>query len=162
MEETPRHGGKAGKPSAETIRPIECIVNAGEMMFIPNGWWHTVLNVDDSIAITQNYVSGRNLKNVLHFVKDCGEQVSGYHGKGPLYDKFVASLEKEEKCLPLLKKISEDHEAEATRRLEAALQHKVGLWETLKSKKEQEGAEKEGEEAPQPFTFGFGDDVDDE
>ena len=38
-------------------RPVECICRAGEVLFVPNGWWHLVVNLEDSIAITQNYVS---------------------------------------------------------------------------------------------------------
>lgn len=38
-------------------KPVECICRAGELMFIPHGWWHTVINLEDSIAVTQNYVS---------------------------------------------------------------------------------------------------------
>jgi hypothetical protein len=38
-------------------RPIECICKAGEVIFVPNGWWHLVINLEESIAITQNYVS---------------------------------------------------------------------------------------------------------
>ena len=38
-------------------RPIECICRAGEVVFVPNGWWHLVINLEESIAITQNYVS---------------------------------------------------------------------------------------------------------
>ncbi|GLJ18829.1 hypothetical protein SUGI_0336390 [Cryptomeria japonica] len=49
-------------------RPIECICRAGEVIFVPNGWWHLVINLEDSIAITQNYVSRRNLLNVLDFL----------------------------------------------------------------------------------------------
>ncbi|VAI91527.1 unnamed protein product [Triticum turgidum subsp. durum] len=38
-------------------RPIECVCRAGEIVFVPNGWWHLVINLEESIAITQNYVS---------------------------------------------------------------------------------------------------------
>lgn len=32
----------------------------GETVYIPHGWWHAVLNVSDSVGITQNYCSSRN------------------------------------------------------------------------------------------------------
>merc|ERR1712130_335848 len=50
-------------------RPKECICEAGEILFIPNGWWHCVMNLEtDTIAITQNYVNFQNLPRVLHFL----------------------------------------------------------------------------------------------
>ncbi|KAK8965955.1 F-box protein [Platanthera guangdongensis] len=76
-------------------RPIECVCKAGEVVFVPNGWWHLVINLEDSIAITQNYVSRRNLLNVLDFLKrpNASELVSGTADRVNLHDKFRASIE---------------------------------------------------------------------
>ncbi|CAA7026818.1 unnamed protein product [Microthlaspi erraticum] len=76
-------------------RPIECICKAGEVMFVPNGWWHLVINLEESIAITQNYVSRRNLLNVLEFLKkpNAKELVSGTNDRENLHDKFKKAIE---------------------------------------------------------------------
>ncbi|KAJ6303952.1 hypothetical protein OIU77_017767 [Salix suchowensis] len=76
-------------------RPIECICKAGEVIFVPNGWWHLVINLEESIAITQNYVSRRNLLNVLDFLKrpNAGELVSGTRDRVNLHDKFENAVE---------------------------------------------------------------------
>ncbi|GKU91088.1 hypothetical protein SLEP1_g5008 [Rubroshorea leprosula] len=76
-------------------RPIECICKAGEVIFVPNGWWHLVINLEDSIAITQNYVSRRNLLNVLDFLKkpNASELVSGTKDRINLHDKFKNAIE---------------------------------------------------------------------
>ncbi|XP_042492386.1 F-box protein At5g06550 [Macadamia integrifolia] len=76
-------------------RPIECVCKAGEVIFVPNGWWHLVINLEESIAITQNYVSRRNLVNVLDFLKrpNASELVSGTMDRTNLYDKFSSAIE---------------------------------------------------------------------
>ncbi|XP_061372157.1 arginine-specific demethylase JMJ22 [Gastrolobium bilobum] len=76
-------------------KPIECICKAGEVIFVPNGWWHLVINLEESIAITQNYVSRRNLLDVLNFLQrpNASTLVSGTRDRVNLYDKFKNAIE---------------------------------------------------------------------
>jgi hypothetical protein len=46
-------------------RPIEFIARAGDVVFVPCGWWHCVLNLDHTVAVTQNYLSSSNIKYVF-------------------------------------------------------------------------------------------------
>ena len=84
-----------------SCRPLECIVNEGDVIFVPHGYWHMVLNLDQSIAITQNYVSNTNLIDVLRFLKFKEDQISGVRDRSEsgaavkaeqLYDTFVHAL----------------------------------------------------------------------
>ena len=59
-------------------RPLECTTMPGDVCFVPHGWWHMVVNLDDmNIAITHNYVSASNLSNVLRFLDEKEDQISG-------------------------------------------------------------------------------------
>jgi len=59
-------------------RPMEITTHPGDVVFVPHGWWHSVINLDDSnIAITHNYISPSNLGNTLKFFAEKQDQISG-------------------------------------------------------------------------------------
>ena len=63
--------------------------------------------LQESIAVTQNYVSSANLQQVLHFLKGGrAELVSGcpFEHRGHLHDAFVSALQQHrpQVCVPEL------------------------------------------------------------
>jgi hypothetical protein len=51
------------------VKPLECIQEPGDLLFVPSTWWHSVLNLEESVAVTQNFVDERNVFRVNKFVK---------------------------------------------------------------------------------------------
>lgn len=79
-------------------RPIEGIVYPGDVIFVPHNYWHCVINLDESIAITHNYVSKSNLADCLRFLRDKEDQISGIRDRSgtirpeEMYSKFIEKL----------------------------------------------------------------------
>jgi len=73
----PFHEERRAARGPAARRPVEVVVEEGELIFVPHGWWHCVLNLEDSVALTHNYVSSSNLADVLDFLHRKPDQISG-------------------------------------------------------------------------------------
>ncbi|KAI9698216.1 MAG: hypothetical protein M1836_004218 [Candelina mexicana] len=75
---------------------LEGICGEGEVLHVPSGWWHLVVNLAPAIAITQNFIPRRHLPAALGFLKDKPEQVSGFPvGVKDPFTTFVHRLQQE-------------------------------------------------------------------
>lgn len=57
------------------------ICGPGQMMYVPSGWWHLVVNIDkntECMALTGNFVPQVNLGKVLDFLHNKHDQISGF------------------------------------------------------------------------------------
>lgn len=131
----------------------EGLCRAGEVLHVPAGWFHLVLNLEPGAALTQNFVPPVGLALALTFLRDRPEQASGFadgvedpHGLfvEALRRGFPVELERAEKEL--------EEKGRGGRR----------RWEEIKGRRGGVG-EVDGEGGSQGgrFSFGFGGDDDD-
>ncbi|KAK2748344.1 hypothetical protein FQN57_001002 [Myotisia sp. PD_48] len=123
---------------------LEGICGEGEVLHVPSGWWHLVVNLSPSIAITQNFVPRKHLRSVLEFMKYKPDQISGF--SNDIQNPYELFVEKMREIYPeLLEETLQEMEAKRKRKWEEVVNTAAG------------GTEDSG---PAEFGFGFGDDSD--
>lgn len=138
---------------------IEAVCKEGEVLHVPSGWYHMVLNLEDGIALTQNFVPRAHLVNVLSFLRDKKDQVSGF-GRDDVDDKYkgVEEGQEYELFVERLREKYPDELAIALKEL-ASLDERKGRksrWEVLTGKVKDADSNKAVDEAASGFNFGFG------
>ncbi|KAK6433241.1 hypothetical protein LTR95_010584 [Oleoguttula sp. CCFEE 5521] len=132
---------------AEARRSPGCcegICNAGEVLHVPSGWYHLVLNLEPSIAITQNFVPRARVGAVLHFLKEQKQSISGFQDS--VSDAFQLFHDRLEEYDPALLE-------EGMHELSRLSKGVKGKWEELT---------KTETTADEPAGFSFGFEADDE
>lgn len=124
---------------------FEGICGEGEVLHVPSGWYHLVLNLAPSIALTQNFIPKAHLPAALAFLKNKKDQISGFNS-------IVT-----DPCNIFIERMREAHPdllEEAFQVLEKNDVSKKNAWDELTkdAAKEDEGI----------FSFGFEDDDNEE
>ncbi|KAI1813264.1 Clavaminate synthase-like protein [Poronia punctata] len=122
---------------------IEGVCRSGEILHVPSGWWHLVVNLEAGIALTQNFVPKSHLADVLSFLRHKSDQVTGFKRSitSP-FDLFVQRLEcdyPEQLC-------------EAMEEVDRRSLKKKRKWEEAVGTNKEDGNETGG------FSFGFAED----
>ncbi|KIW32960.1 uncharacterized protein PV07_04467 [Cladophialophora immunda] len=119
---------------------FEGICREGEVLHVPSGWWHLVVNLEPAIAITQNFVPRAHVQSTIRFLRDRADQVSGFSDK--VSDPYTLFMDR-------LKETDPD--------LAASLDDcRKRKWEEVVAGQDEADEERQG------FSFGFGDDLDEE
>jgi hypothetical protein len=112
------------------------------MLTIKRNRYHLVLNLEPSIAITQNFIPRKRVGAVLHFLRDQKQSISGFSDdiENP-YELLVERLNEADSNLL----------QEGLEQLDRLGTSSKGKWEKLREEEDDGG-----------FSFGFGGDGDDE
>jgi len=117
---------------------IEGICGPGEVLHVPSGWWHLVVNLDSAIAITQNFVPRSHLSAAVNFLKNKPDQVSGF--QSTVQNPYALFMERLEQTHPELYVLAQE-KGEKKRK-----------WDDVVAGGDSDGADRAG------FSFGFADD----
>ncbi|KAK5133260.1 hypothetical protein LTR08_007994 [Meristemomyces frigidus] len=130
----------------QTAGCVEGVCGEGEVLHVPSGWYHLVLNLEASIAITQNFVPRKRVGVVLQFLRDQKQSISGF--SDAVEDPYALFIERLREDDPQLLE-------EGLQELERLSKGGKGKWEELTKGSAAAEADEGG------FSFGFNGDDDD-
>jgi hypothetical protein len=94
----------------DSKKPIEFTQEAGDVVFVPAGWWHQVLNLTDTVAVTQNVCNSQNFLRTIEtmfdehdnsalelFIKMLKPKRPDLYNKAVTKQKLIKKQKKEEK-----------------------------------------------------------------
>ncbi|MEH2042444.1 cupin-like domain-containing protein [Nostoc sp.] len=67
-------------PLYANVKPVEFILNSGEIIYIPSMWWHQGENLGSTIALGFNTVNEWNLEMVLHAASEANPIIGNLLG----------------------------------------------------------------------------------
>lgn len=130
---------------------IEGICGEGEILHVPSGWWHLVVNIEPAIAITQNFIPRAHLSAALDFMCNKADQVSGFR-------KDVTNPS--ERFLAKMREFHPDLLEQAWEEMNKKAEGKKRKWDEIVHGKTEQDGDGEAEGGGGGFSFGFGDDSD--
>ncbi|KAF8544321.1 hypothetical protein BDD12DRAFT_724243 [Trichophaea hybrida] len=106
---------------------IEGICKAGEILHVPSGWWHLVVNTSPTLALTQNFVPTAQLPAALEFLDQQRQSVSGFDCSR-VTDPYKLFIERMEAMFP--------EELKKAREVLEGRNNKKSKWDVLVAPKE--------------------------
>lgn len=69
------------RPYLKSNLPLECVQKPGDIVFIPSGWWHAVLNLKDTVSVTQNFCNKYSFRNCLEELREQADSDDNFIGR---------------------------------------------------------------------------------
>lgn len=60
----------ARRAQAAGYKVLDFVTSPGDTVFVPRGWHHAVLNLTETVAVTQNFVSRSHLLGAIYAVRE--------------------------------------------------------------------------------------------